>query len=80
MKTVNLMVDVSIPVIQHITSFQGLQLPKKNDPKYPEKLCTSLVSEFISNQSESGNSTIPDFTAFKWLRGKAQVCYLTTQG
>lgn len=26
MKTVNLMVDVSIPIIQHITSFQGLQL------------------------------------------------------
>ena len=60
--------DSRNPTHYLLPRFTTISLPKKDDPKYQEKLYTSLVSEFNRTQSERGKGTISDFSAFKWLK------------
>ena len=60
--------DSRNPTHYFLPRFTTISVPKKSDPKYDEKLRTSLVSEFNRTQSELGKATISDFSARKWLK------------
>ena len=61
-------IDSRNPTHYLLPRFTTISVPKKNDPKYEEKQCTSLVCEFNCTQNELGKATISDFSAHKWLK------------
>ena len=57
--------------MQPIISFRNLRASpslKTSDPKYQEKLQSSLTGEFNRAQAEMGKQTISDFSARSWLK------------
>ena len=53
-----------------LPKFTSVTIPKTSDPKYEEKLQSSLTGEFNRAQAEMGKQTIPDFSARSWLNSE----------
>ena len=53
-----------------LPKFTSITIPKTSDPKYQEKLQSSLTGEFNRAQAEMGKQTISDFSARSWLNSE----------
>ena len=60
--------DSKNPTHYFLPKFTTITIPKTTDPKYQEKLRTSLTGEFNQVQTELGKETISDFSAGSWLK------------
>ena len=62
--------DSKNPTHYFLPKFTTITIPKTTDPKYQEKLRTSLTGEFNRVQTELGKETISDFSARSWLKSE----------
>lgn len=64
--------DSKNPTHYFLPKFTTITISKTTDPKYQEKLQTSLTGEINRVQTELGKETIADFSARSWLKVKGQ--------
>ena len=60
--------DSRNPTHYLLPKFLTITAPKRSDANYERKLASSLVGEFNRVQTESGKSTISNYSACVWLR------------
>jgi len=62
--------DSKNPTHYFLPKFTTITISKITDPKYQEKLWTSLTGEFNRVQTELGKDPISDFSARSWLKSE----------